>query len=112
NKRFVGEVELRRVFAGGGDYSYSMIFPAPSLYDPSNPFSFSGAEKLDFVDYALMRLAADDNKISISKSVDVVNGDDLNTSISGTFYALSDNQYYYNNGHGKAALSSSLLNKP
>lgn len=79
---------------------YSMIWPSDAMYNGNVPFS--GAEKLDIVDYALLKLKVDTDHPT--KSPVVVAGDDANTNISGTFFATADNQYYFNNGHGKLAL--------
>lgn len=105
----VGEVEYN--FGGGvalNACEYSMIFPSDSMYNGNIPFVYSGAEKIDFVDIALVKLSFNEN--NPTKSVAVISGDDVNTNISGTFYATADNQYYFNYGHAKSALSTS--NRP
>jgi len=45
------------------------------------PFSFSGAEKITAVDYVMLK--------------SVIAGDDVNTSVSATFYATDYRQYYW-----------------
>lgn len=94
-------------FAANG-CEYSMIFPSDSMYNGNVPFAYSGAEKISFIDMALTKLSIDED--SPSKDVAYIAGDDVNTNISGTFHALTNNQYYFNNGHGKSALTT--LNKP
>src|SRR5690606_4267765 len=42
-----------------GGYEYSMIFPSDSMYN--TPFQYSGAEKVEFVDYALVKLTYEDD---------------------------------------------------
>src|SRR5690606_34979211 len=78
------------------------------LYTPdgttaADQFTFTGAEKIDFVDYAL--LMSDIKETKIDKTVSIETGDDLNTNVSGSFYAVRNNQYYFHSGHGKSAIS-------
>ena len=105
--RKAGEVYYQRPPAfplTNGGYEYSMIFPSDSMYN--TPFQYSGAEKVDFVDYALVKLTYD--SANPAKTPTVVNGDDANTNVSGTFYALANPQYYFNNGHAKSSLSANI----
>lgn len=96
-----GEAKLS--YVTNAHHGYSMIWPAQSMYNV--PFAYSGAEKVEFIDHALLKLSLDED--APSKTVAVVQGDDVNTNISGTFYAVADNQYYYNNGHAKSSLGFS-----
>lgn len=103
NRHIAGEAQLATVPISQG-YQYSMIFPSPSMYD-ATPFVYTGAEKLDFVDYALLKASIDATANPTKSPVTVVTGDDMNTNVSGTFYALQDSQYYFNNGHAKSAIA-------
>lgn len=97
--------EVKQHYAGSIEgYAYSVIYPDQSMYEPTNPYHFNGSEKIDFVDIALVKLSVDEEEAD--KAYDVVQGDDLNTNISGTFYATGNNQYFYNNGHAKGALTT------
>lgn len=104
NTRVPGEAVLRSIGVSYG-YNYSMIFPTGSMYDPTstNAFVYTGAEKLDFIDYALLKSSILTSEPT--KSVAVVSGDDLNTNVTGTFYATVDGQYYYDSAHNKSAIS-------
>lgn len=84
-----GEALISQIGTG---YQFSMIFPSPNMYGDA-PFVFTGVEKLDFVDRTLVRL----NEITFDpvKSPLVLNGDDVNTNISGNFYGLSDGDYFF-----------------
>lgn len=97
-----GEVRLQYVGTSEG-YTYSMIFPPDSMYNSTDRYAYTGSEKVDFVDYALLKATITDS--NPSKTVTVVSGDDINTNVTGTFHATADNQYYFNNGHGKSAIS-------
>jgi hypothetical protein len=98
NKVITGEVQL--VPSSGSGYDYSMVFPTPSMYEPtSNPFVYTGAEKLDFIDYAALR-----GQITTPDFTSYDPGDDLNTNTTGTFYAVADNQYYFDSGHNKSPI--------
>lgn len=101
SKIIPGEVQLLPTTAGG--YEYSMVFPAGSMYDPgtTNAFVYTGAEKLDFIDYALLK-----SSITNPTRADIDTGDDLNTNSVGTFYATADNQYYFDSGHNKSTLTA------
>jgi hypothetical protein len=98
SRKIAGEASLA-VTAEGHDYS--MIWPDQSMYQ--SPYTFTGAEKLNFIDYALLKLSI--NKENPTKDLTVVSGDDVNTNVCGTFYALSNSQYYYSNGHSKPAIN-------
>lgn len=102
-KKISGEAVLQRVGSAVG-YEYSMIFPDESIYNPANGYKYSGAEKLDIIDYALLKCTV--TASNPTKTVTVVSGDDVNTNVTGTFHATADNQYYFNNGHAKSAIST------
>lgn len=81
-------------------HEFSMIFPPDAMY--GSGYTYTGAEKVDWVDYALVKLSYDST--NSGKGFDL--GDDLNTNVSGTFYATVNNQYYFNNGHAKSAIGN------
>jgi hypothetical protein len=91
-------------------YQFSMIFPSDTMYS-ENAYSFTGAEKLDVVDYALLRVNVI-NKNQSGKSPAVSTGDDINTSVSGNFYALEDGQYYFNSNFVAKSIDSDYRNIP
>lgn len=97
--RAAGEVLLKR----SSSYSFAALFPPSTLYGDS-PFVYTGAEKLDVIDYALLRAKWTDYSPSALSSYNI--GDFLKTSIVGSFYALKDNQYYFDSTHAKSALTS------
>lgn len=85
-------------------YSFSMLFPTANMYgdttpivnDLSNAFVYTGTEVIDFVDQALLKLNYQGFPPP-SKSPYVI-GEDINTNISGNFYAVLDGDYYYDSG--------------
>lgn len=91
------------IFQFNGSYQFVAIFPQSTLYGDT-AFSFSGVEKVNVVDYALLR-CKDSNFNPTRTPIAVVSGDDINTNVSGTFYALSNDTYYYDNTNIKAAPS-------
>jgi hypothetical protein len=90
------EVKLVR----NSSYSYIAIFPSPSMYGDT-PFTYTGSEKMDVIDYALLRYTTGS---FATPTYDY--GDFIKTSIVGNFYALSNNQYYYDASHAKLPLTS------
>jgi hypothetical protein len=60
---------------------------------PSDPFVFTGSEKMNFVDLALVK--ANVSAFNPSKFSPFVSGNDVNTNVSGTFYAVSEGDYYF-----------------
>ena len=103
SRRIQGEVSLQGPVGASEGYTYSMLFPDQSMYGGA-AYQYTGAEKIDFVDYALLKATV--SAKYASKAVTVVSGDDLNTNVTGTFHATADNQYYFNYGHTKAAIST------
>jgi len=74
-------------------YSFSTIYPSANMYgDTTNTFQYTGTEKLDFIDRCLVKLNFSSFG-SLGKTM--VDGDDVNTNITGNFYALSDGDYYF-----------------
>jgi hypothetical protein len=103
NTHVPGEVKL----SAGNSTPAWMVFPPEFMYNNggTGTFTFSGSEKMDYVDYALLRLSADDE--TTTKPETLVIGDDVNTQITGTFYALADNQYYFDSSSsGKSIISA------
>lgn len=74
-------------------YDFSMVFPDSSMYG-GTPFQFTGGEKVSICDYAALKLSA--HSFTPEGHVD---GDALDSSVSGTFHCLSANDYFYNPGH-------------
>lgn len=104
NSRIIGEAKLEYV-GGTKGYEYSMVFPSDSMYDENKPFVYTGSEKIDFIDYALLKSdidAEDPNKTGVTH----VDGDDVNTKVTATLYSLANNQYYFSAGHGKSAIAN------
>lgn len=85
-------------------YQFSQLFPAPSLYGDT-PFVFTGGEKIDFVDYALLK--ADVDELTATTS-----GDDINTNIGGNFYAINQGQYYFDAAHSGKSIPVEKQNVP
>ncbi len=103
NQKFTGEAYLNKQT----DYSLAMIFPPEFLYE-NKSFTFSPAYKLEPVDAALLRTKFTDfSDLSIGSAT---RGRNIKTSVSGTFHALRDSQYYYDSTHtgGKTSLSSAV----
>lgn len=89
---FKGEVKLVRK----STYDYAMIFPPPAMYgDTENPFVFVGNEKLNTVDYALLKCDASLYGTPPTTTPTSTTGDYLDTSIIGSFFAVGDDQYFY-----------------
>lgn len=85
NTRIKGEAKLEI----STSYNFAGIFPPESQYN-NKEFTFSGSEQLEQVDY--VHLKVDYTAFSTSTYND---GDYIETDVAATFYALNDEQYYY-----------------
>ncbi len=94
-------------FSADSTYQYAAVFPQSTLYGDTS-FSFSGIEKLEVVDIALLRVK-DENFNPTRTPIPVVSGDDINTNITGTFYALSNDTYFFDNTNIKSTSNLSPL---
>ncbi len=84
--------------------NFSMLFPTANMYEDNlpaangriNTFIYTGSEKVEFVDQALLKLNYVNgvNGFTSGKSPYVI-GEDINTNITGNFYALLDGDYYF-----------------
>jgi hypothetical protein len=90
-------------------YQFSMLFPPDTMYSET-PYQFTGSEKLDVVDYVLMKANIVDK--DATKTPTVVSGEDINTNISGNLYGLQDEQYYFHSTWNGKAIDSDLRNIP
>ena len=82
------------------NYLYSMIFPPSSMYGAAIPYQFVGNEQIQTVDYAIAKLNVANFNPNMVDSFggSIGAGDSVKTKISGTFYALSDGDYYFDSG--------------
>lgn len=81
-------------------FQFAAIFPQQTLYGDTS-FSFTGAESLEPIDYALLKVNV--NSFDQTRTpIAIVDGDDINTNITGTFYATTANQYYFDNVSSKS----------
>jgi hypothetical protein len=103
NTRRVGEAQISSNTSSA--FTYSMIFPSPSMYGDT-PFTYTGGEKLDFIDYALVKV----NVSQPASSKSYIAGDDINTNISGNFYALHEAQYFFDAITAGKSISSTYKN--
>lgn len=97
-----GEVHLDN-FPGTCTYAFSMLFPTANMYGDTTPvngltngFVYTGSEKIDFIDRALLKL----NYVSLGSSgkSPYIIGEDINTNTTGNFYAVLDGDYYFDSG--------------
>jgi hypothetical protein len=103
NKKISGEAYLLR----NDFFSLGMIFPPEFMYNDT-PYVFSPSHSFKQVDAALVRGRYNDfSDINIGTNTA---GRNIKTSISATFYALSDPYYYYNSTHNgaKSVLNSAI----
>jgi hypothetical protein len=107
NRVKVGEIILDR-YSGG--FQFSQIFPSPNMYGDPTPFNFTGTEKIDFVDYALLKLNVYPS--NPSKSPSVLAGDDINTNVAGNFYSVTEGDYYFDGTFVAKSISPSYKNVP
>lgn len=92
NKKYKGESE----YIAEGTYNYGIIFPDSTLYG-GTPFTFSGNEKLETIDFCILKLDVED----FSGTEVTQHGGFVNTSISGNFHAIIDDSYYFDSAHAK-----------
>jgi len=102
DRRFSGEAYL----TSNPRYELGMIFPPEFMYE-NKPFVFSPNYRLRTVDAALLKKSVTD--FSDIRMGTTTKGLNIKTSVSGTFYALLDGQYYYNssNSGSKPSIGSS-----
>lgn len=105
--------EVRMIRGGGnGGTPYAMIFPQANMYGAIEPFVYTGNEKIDGVDYALLK--CDFRQYSTAPNVPSVGaapvGDYLDQSAIGVFHAIGDAQYFYNSTQGGKSIHSSHRN--
>lgn len=99
-----GEVKLVRK----SSYEYAMIFPQASMYSDPSPYVFVGNEKLDTVDYALLRCDASLYGTPPVTTPASTTGDYTDTSIIGSFFAVGDGQYFYDSSTAAKSILPSL----
>ena len=97
-------------YTAGQSSRYAMVFPPGSTYTidsnkPADAFVYTGAEQLSLIDYALLQLEYSNYDPS-GKTVPMIQGDDINTNITGNFYALNNNQYYFDSAWAAKSISS------
>jgi hypothetical protein len=90
-------------------FTHAALFPNSPMYGDT-PFEFTGSEKIDYVDYALLKATI--NSFTDNSTGLLVDGNTVTTNITGTFHALSDGQYYFDSTTGRSPLSSSLKDLP
>jgi|GEM_PF-4223704 len=83
-------------------YRYAKVYPQSTLCGDT-PFSFTGAEALEEIDRAVLQADITDFNVAITA------GDDVNTSITGTFYATDYRQYYYDPINTRPTLLSNKI---
>jgi hypothetical protein len=93
-------------------YDKAAIFPSDSMYNLSSPFVYTGVEIMDVVDYALLKVDSDEYRVSGAPTGVYHTGDLIETSISGTFHALRDSQYYFDSAWSGKSIPSTLKNIP
>jgi hypothetical protein len=93
-------------YEASGTYQYSQLFPSPSMYEDT-PFVFTGSEKVDFVDYALLKAQVDDETTG-----SYINGDTLYTNISANFHALNEGSYFFDGTWVAKSISATYKNIP
>lgn len=105
-----GEVKLNRT----SQYDHAMIFPPQSMYGEIGaqlePFVFTGAEKLDTVDYALMRVNAATYSSPPTTTPSSVMGDYVDSSTLGSFTAHGDSQYFFDSATGSKSIAAQFRN--
>lgn len=100
-----GEVKLRQTYK----FNYAMIFPPESMYT-SNPFPFTKTEKMNVIDFALMRVDHTNFSEPPTVSPTPKTGDFIDTSVFGSFYATGDTQYYYDSATAGKTIDFRLKN--
>lgn len=103
NKKKKGEALLQNQFSS----NFAMMWP--SAYT-TEPYTFTGTEKMSVIDKALLRL--DTFSDNPSKTTTVLSGDDANTNLSGNFYALNSGDYYFDPNWTAKSINSTEQNKP
>lgn len=75
-------------------YTHGMLFPPQNMYE-NNAYSFAGNEQISTVDAAITRLYMSrfDSDLNLP-------AESINNSVSGTFFASLNNDYYWNAGAG------------
>lgn len=117
NQKITGEL---MPFGYIGVNDYQLMFPDKFIYS-GNSFSLTGSELVEPADAILCQLHLNKFDTTLIGAPGVINsflqfnfGQYLNTTTSGSFFALSNNRHYYNYGHGgsKPAIDSNItLNK-
>ena len=107
--KVAGEAYLtEEVTVDSGAFPLWTVYPTQTMYNTNDPYSFSASDKLQTVDACYVSLFAEvmDNAPYFGGT-----GREMKTSISGTFYALSDPKYYYDSGHSglKAPLRTTAM---
>lgn len=104
-----GEVKLTRK----ATYDYAMIFPPQFMYgNTEDPYVFVGNEKLNTVDYALLKCEASLYGTPPTTSPSSTTGEYADTSIIGSFFAVGDAQYYYDAVTGSKSIDTQFRNMP
>lgn len=108
--RAIGEAKLAR----DSNFTYGCLFPQPNMYGDT-PFQYTGAEKVDYVDYALLKLTMGGDAttgFSSPPSTPSTVGNYYRTSVVGNFNATDESQYYYDSTTARSAISSAFKNIP
>jgi hypothetical protein len=105
--RSANEVKLERAT----NYSFAAIFPSPNMYGDT-PFTYTGVEKIDVVDYALLKLNYEEYHNSGISDGTYNLGDYVKTSVVGNFYAVQGGQYYFDPGWVGKSIASTRKNIP
>jgi hypothetical protein len=83
--------------------SFQMLWP--SAYTTES-YSFTGSEKISVIDKALLKLDCQSFNPSKSAPNQVRDGDDVNTNLSGNFYALNSGDYYFDPAWAAKSISA------
>lgn len=102
NRKWEGEAPMR----DNSIQSMSMVFPPQSMYTQNSKYVFNQSNKLETVDACKLNTLWKEHDTSVA-----YDGNEIESSVSGTFYALRDDLYYYDDAHSgaKAALRSSTF---
>lgn len=91
-------IESSGVLAVGLQQGLSMVFPDSTMYTENSKYTYSSSHSLEAIDACLLS----NFTINHNSTLGVIPGDNLNTSVSGLFYALKDSVYYYDANHSGA----------
>lgn len=94
-------------------FSEACLFPQDSMYS-TTPFSFTGSESLDVVDYVALKVrASSDTSDNTPTGTPVASdGESIYTKTTGTFYAVEESYYYFDSTWSGKTIPSTLKNIP